>query len=281
MPEDVMTLHKYASKAGIRILPDFGMSPGLGSILAGHAASKLDRVESVHMLNGGLPEKPVPPLDYVITWSVNDLIDMYSRKVTIVKRGRTTEVEAMSGLEEVNFPGVGNLEAFYTDGLRTMLYTMKNVKDMWEKSLRYPGHVEKIALLKSLGFFDERPIRIENLNIPPKEVTAILFERKMKRKDIPDIVVMRIDVSGVKNGKKVTHTHHILDHYDKQHEVTAMARTTAYTASVGAQLVAEKAIGEKGVFPPEKLGMNEELYKKFMGMMRQRKVLVKESRKTM
>jgi lysine 6-dehydrogenase len=280
MPEDVMALHKDASKAGISILPDFGMSPGLGSILAGHAASKLDRVESVHMLNGGLPEKPVPPLGYVITWSVKDLIDMYSRKVTIVKKGKTVEVEAMSGLEEVSFPGVGKLEAFYTDGLRTMLYTMKNVKDMWEKSLRYPGHVEKITLLKSLGFFDDKPINIGNLSIPPREITAVLFERRLKRKDVPDIVVMRVDVNGVKNGTKVTHTYHVLDRYDKQHEMTAMARTTAYTASVGAQLVAKKVISEKGVIAPEKLGMNEELYAKFMGMMKQRKVLAKESRKT-
>jgi lysine 6-dehydrogenase len=281
MPEDVMALHKDASRAEISILPDCGMSPGLGSILAGHAASKLDRVESVHMLNGGLPEKPVSPLGYVITWSVHDLIDMYSRKVTIVKKGKTVEVEAMSGLEETSFPGVGKLEAFYTDGLRTMLYTMKNVKDMWEKSLRYPGHVEKINLLKNLGFFDNKPLNIQNLSISPRKVTAELFERKMKRKDIPDIVAMRIVVSGPKNGKKVTYTYHVLDRYDRQHKVTAMARTTAYTTSVGAQLMAKKAISEKGVIPPEKLGMNKKLYGKFMSMMKQRKVLAKENKKIM
>jgi saccharopine dehydrogenase-like NADP-dependent oxidoreductase len=190
-------------------------------------------------------------------------------------------MQALSGLEEVEFPRLGRLEAFYTDGLRTMLYTLKNVKDMWEKSLRYPGHVEKITLLKSLGFFDDKPVNIENLSIPPREVTAVLFERRLKRKDVPDIVVMRVDVSGVKNGKRVAYSYYVLDRYDRQHEVTAMARTTAYTASVGAQIVAKKAISEKGVIPPEKLGMNEELYEKFMSMMKQRKVLAKESRKTM
>jgi saccharopine dehydrogenase-like NADP-dependent oxidoreductase len=280
MPEDVMALHKDASKAEISIFPDCGMSPGLGSILAGHAASKLDRVESVHMLNGGLPEKPVPPLGYVITWSVNDLIDMYSRKVTIVKKGKTVEVEALSGLEEIGFPGVGKLEAFYTDGLRTMLYTLKNVKDMWEKSLRYPGHVEKINLLKSLGFLDDKPLGIKNLNVSPREVTAVLFERKMRRKDVPDIVAMRIDVSGEEDGENVTYTYHVLDRFDKQHQVTAMARTTAYTSSVIAQLLAEKAVDEKGVIPPEKLGMNEEFYGKYMRLMEKRKVAVKESKKS-
>lgn len=99
----------------------------------------------------------MPPLGYVITWSVNDLIDMYSRRVNIVKNGRTVQVEPLSGLEETDFPGVGKLEAFYTDGLRTLLYTVKGCEDMWEKTLRYPGHVEKIKLLKTLGFFEENP----------------------------------------------------------------------------------------------------------------------------
>jgi len=280
MPEDVMALHKDASKAKISILPDCGMSPGLGSILAGHAISKLDQVESIHMLNGGLPEKPLPPLGYVITWSVKDLIDMYSRKVNIVKEGKIVQREAMSGLEKIDFPGVGKLEAFYTDGLRTMLHTVKNVKDMWEKSLRYPGHVEKIKLLKALGFFNDKPVEIGSLSIQPREVTAKLLESKLKRKDVPDIVAMRIIVSGTEKGKRVSYTYQLLDHYDRKRKVTSMARTTAYTTSVVAQLLAKKAISEKGVIPPERLGMNKELYSKFMSMMKKRKVLARESRKT-
>jgi saccharopine dehydrogenase-like NADP-dependent oxidoreductase len=280
MPEDVMTLHQDALKAEISVLPDCGMSPGLGSILVGHAASKLDRVECVHMMNGGLPETPVPPLGYVITWSVNDLIDMYCRKVTIVKKGKTVEVEPMSGLEEIRFSGVGKLEAFYTDGLRTMLYTMKGVKDLWEKTLRYPGHVEKIKLLKTLGFFDAEPLNTENLNISPREVTAELFERKLKRRDVPDIVVMHVEVSGLRNGNYAAYAYHVLDRYDKQHQVTAMARTTAYTASVTAQLLAKKTIREKGVIPPEKLGMNKEFYNDYVQMMKKREVTIKESRDT-
>lgn len=281
MPEDVMTLHKTALKAEISILPDCGMSPGLGNVLVGHAASKLDHVESVHMLNGGLPEKPIPPLGYVITWSVSDLIDMYSRKVHIVKNGKVIDVDPMTGLEEIDFPGVGKLEAFYTDGLRTLLYTMKDAKDMWEKSLRYPSHTEKIKLLKDLGFFDEKQLQIAKLTVSPREVTAKLLESKLKRKDVPDIVAMLVEVGGTKNGKQVMYTYHVLDRYDEKLHVTAMGRTTAYTTSVVAQLLAKKAIAENGVVPPEKLGMNEELYNKFMGMMKKRKVLARESRKTM
>jgi saccharopine dehydrogenase-like NADP-dependent oxidoreductase len=278
MPEDVMTLNKDALKANVCIIPDCGMSPGFGSILVGRAVSKLDQVESVHMLNGGLPEKPVPPLGYVITWSVKDLIDMYSRKVNIVKDGKIVQVEAMSGLEEIEFPGVGKLEAFYTDGLRTLLYTVKDAKDMWEKSLRYPGHVEKIQLLKDLGFFNEEPIEVENLKIPPREVTARLLEKKLKKPETPDIVIILVEVDGLKNDKKVKITFSALDHYDKKRHVTAMARTTAYSTSVAAQLIANKIIKEKGVVPPEKLGMSEKLYSEFMSMMKKRGVVVKESK---
>lgn len=281
MPEDVMALHKDASKAGISILPDCGMSPGLGSVLVGYAASKLDKVENVHMLNGGLPEKSIPPLGYVITWSVKDLIDMYSRKVNIVKDGKIVQVPAMSGLQQINFPGVGKLEAFYTDGLRTMLYTFRDAKNMWEKSLRYPGHVEKIGVLKDLGFFEEKELKIEKFSVSPREVTAKLLESKLKRKDIRDIVVMLIEVNGTENGGRVQYTYHVLDHFDRKRQVTAMARTTAYTTSVVAQLLAQKAIKEKGVIPPEKLGMNRTLYNKFMTLMKKRNVAVKESRKIM
>jgi saccharopine dehydrogenase-like NADP-dependent oxidoreductase len=185
----------------------------------------------------------------------------------------------MSGLEEITFPGVGKLEAFYTDGLRTMLHTVKGAKDMWEKSLRYPGHTEKIKLLKTLGFFDENPVKVGSLKVAPRGVTAKLLESKLKRSDVPDIVAMRIVVSGTKKGERVTYTYHVLDRYDKNRKVTAMARTTAYTTSIVAQLLAKKIIKEKGVLPPEKIGMNEKLYNKLMGEMKKRKIIVKESKK--
>jgi saccharopine dehydrogenase-like NADP-dependent oxidoreductase len=278
MPEDVLTLNNPASKADITIIPDCGMSPGLCSMLVGRGVSKLDEVEKAHMLNGGLPEKPVPPLGYVVTWSVKDLVSMYSRKVSIVKNGKVVQVEPLSGLEEIEFPGVGKLEAFFTDGLRTMLYTVK-AKEMWEKTLRYPGHAEKIKLLKALGFFDSETVQIAGTKVEPRALTAKLFEKKLKRPDVPDIVVMLIRVSGLKNGKRIEHGYSVLDHYDKQRQVTSMARTTAYTASIVAQLLARKTIEEKGVLPPEKLGMNEKLFGKLTGEMKKKRVVIKEEKK--
>jgi len=279
MPEDVMKLNKDALKAKVCIVPDCGMSPGLSNILVGHAISRLDKVESLHLLNGGLPEKLVPPLGYVVTWSVKDLIDMYSRKVSIVKEGKVNRVEAMSGLEEITFPGVGKLEAFYTDGLRTLLHSVE-AKEMWEKTFRYPGHVQKIKLLKSLGFLDKKPIKIGNTSLSPWELTAHLVEKKLKRPGVPDIVAMHIRVSGIKNNEIVTYTYHLLDRYDRRQKITAMARTTAYTTSIVAQLVAKETIKEKGIIPPEKLGINEMFHKKFISEIKKRGIKIKESIKT-
>jgi lysine 6-dehydrogenase len=281
MPEDVVKLNDAALKAKICLIPDCGMSPGIGNILVGHAVSKLDKVESIHILNGGLPEKPVPPLGYIITWSVSDLIDMYYRKVTIIEKGKKFQVEPMTGLGETKFPRVGKLEAFYTDGLRTLLHSMRNVNGMWEKTFRYPGHVEKVKLLKALGWFDEKPVRIGNFEVVPRDVAARLLERKLKRPEIPDIVAMLIEVEGLKSDRRIRYTYHMFDKYDKKHNVTSMARTTAYTASVIAQLVAKKAIVEKGVIPPEKLGMNDKIYRRFLGMMRKRGLRIGEKRKVL
>nr|MDO8099134.1 saccharopine dehydrogenase family protein [Candidatus Njordarchaeota archaeon] len=278
MPENIMALQKDALKTGVRVVPDTGMAPGLSNILVGRGASRLDSVGTVHILNGGLPEKPVPPLSYVITWSAEDLIDMYSRKVTVVKGGKAIKVDAMSGLEEITFPGVGKLEGFYTDGLRTLLYTLKGPKEMWEKSLRYPGHTQKIELLKALGFLDEEPVKIRDFNVVPRELTARLLEKELKRPEVPDIVVMLVKVTGVENGRKVMYTYQMLDRYDKRRKVTAMGRTTGYTTSIMAQFIADETIKEKGIFPPEKVGMNAELYQKYINAMSKRGMVIQESK---
>jgi saccharopine dehydrogenase-like NADP-dependent oxidoreductase len=150
---------------------------------------------------------------------------------------------------------------------------------MWEKTLRYPGHVEKIKMLKALGFFNEEPVKVDSCSVQPREVTARLLEEKLRRRDVPDIVIMRVSVTGKGDGKRVNYIYDMLDHYDRKRKVTSMARTTAYTASTITQLLAKKLITEKGVIPPEKLGMNAEVYRKFMRTMKEKGVTVKETRK--
>lgn len=278
MPEDVTALGRAAVKARVCIVPDCGVSPGLSNILIGHAVSRLDSVDSVHILVGGLPETPVPPLGYVITWSADDLIDLYERPATIVRKGRACTVQAMSGVEEVHVPGLGPLEAFYSDGLRTLLHTIPGASDMWEKTLRYPGHVRNIRLLQSLGFFRRDSLEIMGRRVRPREVTARLLDRALRMPGVRDFVVMTVAVAGVRNGKNLTYRYRLLDRYDIRQKITAMARTTAFTASVVAQLIARGVVDEVGVVPPETLGMTPRVFGEFRGEMRKRRIVVTESR---
>lgn len=276
MPEDPMTLNDKAAEANVTIVPDCGLTPGISNILVGHAASKLDKAKTIHIMVGGLPEKPVPPLGYVITWSPENLIDEYMRKATIVERGERVEVEALSGLEEVEFSDVGRLEAFYTDGLRTLLHTMLGVHDMWEKTLRYPKHVDGIRLLKALGFFEEEEIDVEDVCVSPRKLTARLLQRELWKPEVKDIVAFNIEVSGIKNDKRISYVYHLLDHYDGKGGITAMARTTAYPASIIAQLLLKKAIRDKGVVPPERIGMDDELFKLVLDELKKRGISIHE-----
>jgi saccharopine dehydrogenase-like NADP-dependent oxidoreductase len=278
MSENPLALTDNAIKANVTIAPDCGLAPGISNILVGHAAAELDKVQTVHIMVGGLPEKPVPPLDYVITWSPENLIDEYMRKARIVKEGKIIEVEALSGLEEIEFPEFGKLEAFYTDGLRTLPQTITDVYDMWEKTLRYPGHAEKIKLLKTLGFFEEEQIDVDGVAVSPRKLTVKLLEQKLRKPEIKDIVALKVEVSGVKNGRQTRYVYHLLDHYDEKRGITAMARTTAYSASIIAQFMLKKALKEKGVVPTEKIGKNNALFQLFLDELEKREIRIAEEK---
>ncbi len=276
MPENPLVLHDKAVEADVTIVPSCGLAPGISNILVGHAVAELDQTSKVHIMVGGLPETPIPPLGYVITWSPESLIDEYTSKARIVKNGKIVEVEALDGLEEVEFPRIGKLEAFYTDGLRTLLYTIKEVDEMWEKTLRYPGHVEKIKLLRELGLFSDQEVIVEGHHMLPRKFTAKLFEERLVKPEVKDVVVLRVDILGLKNERKTRYTYDLVDFYDEKSGTTAMARTTAFTASIVANLTLAKTINLKGVVPPEKLGMNKEIYKKVMEELNNRGVKIIE-----
>lgn len=278
VPGDSLTLNWEAAKAGITIIPDCGFAPGISNMLVGHAATKLDKVQSVHILAGGLPERPIPPLGYVVTWSPDNLIYQYVRKARIVKEGKIVEVEALSGLEEVEFPNLGRLEAFYTDGLRSLPQTIKGVREMWEKTLRYPGHAEKIKLLKSLGFFEETPIKVNGAEVAPLRITVRLFEQKLRKPEVKDLAALKVEVSGFEDGKQTTYIYHMLDRYDEKRGITSMGRTTAYPASIIAQLLLKKVIREKGIIPPERIGMKDELFQLILKELEKREVRITEEK---
>lgn len=278
MPENPLTLNDEAARQNATIIPSCGLAPGISNILVGHAIRRLDKTQTVHIMVGGLPATPVPPLGYIITFSVESVIDEYTRKARIIKDSKVIDIEALSGLEEIEFPGVGRLEAFYTDGLKTLLHTVEDVDDMWEKTLRYPGHAKKIELLKTLGFFDEKPINVDGMSLSPRRLSARLLGQKLLMPGAKDIVAMKVEVSGVKSGKHVSYAYHLLDQYDEKKGITSMARTTAYTASIIAQLILRKVIREKGVVPPERLGMSEEFFSTFLKELRKRGIKITESK---
>ena len=276
-PEDPLQLDGAAKKAGVTMIPDCGVAPGLSNILVGHSASRLDKVRAVHIMVGGIPETPIPPLGYTITWSAEGLIDEYVRDVRIIEDGRTVEVPALSGLEEIEFPGVGTLEAFYTDGLRSLAQSLPNVESMWEKTLRYPGHVEKVSLLRELGFFGEEPVTVGGEPVSPRLVTARLLERSLWKPEVGDLLAMNIEVHGEAEGKEAGYRHRILDRFDPETGVSAMARTTAYTASIVAGMLAQGMITDKGALPPERLGKDEKFVETLMAELKKRGVLIEES----
>ncbi len=251
--EDPTKLDAEAKKKDITVVPDCGVAPGLSNILVGYAASKLDTVKTAHFMVGGMPEKPVPPLGYTITWSADGLIDEYVRDVSIISGGEKVTVPALSGLEEIEFPGVGTLESFYTDGLRTLATSIKGVESMWEKTLRYPGHVEKVKLLRELGFFDDEPVKLREGDIVPKFVTARLFERTLWMPEVGDLLAMMVEVSGKSSGVEKKYAYRLVDYFNHETGVSAMARTTGYTAAIVAGMLAKGEINEKGVVVPEKL----------------------------
>jgi saccharopine dehydrogenase-like NADP-dependent oxidoreductase len=274
--ENPLTLHGEALKAGITLVPHCGLAPGISNILVGRAVAEFDVVEKVHIFVGGLPDKPIPPIGYTITWSPESLIEEYTSKARIVENGRMVEVEALSGLETVEFPGIGVLEAFYTDGLRTLLYTVEDVREMWEKTLRYPGHAEKMMLLRDLGFFSSEEIAVDGFRLQPRKFTAKIFERRLYNPMVKDVVALKVEVYGYKKGFKTRRTYTLVDFYDEKNGVTAMARTTGYTASIVAKLVLEGVIRLKGIVPPEQLGMEEDIFRRIMAELSARGIQIVE-----
>ena len=276
-PEDPWALDERARDAGVTIIPDCGVAPGLSNLLVGIGASKLDDVEEVKIMVGGIPEHRVPPLDYIITFNADNLIDEYLREVTIVKGGKLVQVPALSGLEEIYFPGVGTLEAFYTDSLRSLLTSFPGATNLSEKTLRYPGHVEKIELLKELGFFSEDPVMVQGVEVSPKSVSARVFDRSLTMPEVGDLLAMTLEISGKKDGRRKGYRYTVLEYFDHEAGVSAMARTTAYTTSITAQILIEGKVQEKGVVPMEKLGANHGFAKKMLEELGKRNVEINET----
>jgi lysine 6-dehydrogenase len=273
MAENPLFFQKSALEGEVIIIPDCGVAPGLSNILIGKASSQLDEVEDVVIYVGGLPQNPVPPLNYKVTWCVEDLFEEYTRKAKIIRNGKTVEVDALEGLEKVEFEGLGKFEAFFTDGVRTLHDTIK-ANNLWEKTLRYSGHAEKIKLIKKLGLLKKEPIT--SINISPWEFMCKFWEENLSFFEEKDFVLMRIKVSGRKGSAKFVHIYEVVDYFDEKRNITAMGRSTAYTAFAVIKLMIENRIGRKGVIPPEILGMDKKLCEEIEHTLKEKGLVIKE-----
>ncbi len=245
--------------------------------MAYHGFQKLDRVDSIKIRVGGLPQNPQPPLEYQLLFSVDGLINEYYENAIILENGQPKVVESLTGLEEIYFPSpFGKLEAFYTSGgSSTLVKTLTaKVTNLDYKTIRYSGHCAKVKILKDLGLMETKPVKFNGARVIPRHLLAKFLTENLSFKD-KDVVLMRVIVSGVQNERRKEIVFEMIDHYDEKNNLTSMQRTTAYPVSIIAQMLAKNEIQKKGVIPQE-LAIPAE---KFFRELRLRAININESAK--
>ncbi len=251
-PEDPFKLHKRAGDQENIVVPQCGVAPGFTNMCVGDASRRLGTMTKVRVFVGGLPQKPTPPLNYRIVFSLEDVINEYSRPARIIQNGKEKMVDALSGRGFLNFPGVGRLEYFITDGLGSLPRSFPRVREMFEYTLRYPGHAEMMNTLRILGFFDKEEVQVDGSSVVPRKLSIALMRGSMSLGRPEDLLALRVEVEGP-SGKKSLLSYRILDYYDPKGKISAMARTTAYPCTSIALLVGQKKLRSVGVVPPEKI----------------------------
>lgn len=252
--EDMFQLDAKAREAGITVISDMGVAPGMSNVLLAQATQQLDVVHRGLIYVGGLPVVRTWPWEYKAVFSPADVIEEYLRPARLVENGREVVREALSEPELIDFEGVGTLEAFNSDGLRSLAKTIK-ADFLAEKTLRYPGYIDKIKVLRSAGFFDTKPIDMQGTPVSPLELTSkLLFSQWRLQPGEEDFTVMRVLAQGEAQGKPLSIQWDLLDRYDPLTDVHSMARTTGYAATAAVRALASGLYSRKGVSAPEFLG---------------------------
>ena len=275
-PEDPFQLSELALKQNVIAVMDCGVAPGMSNILTGYVDGLLDETETAVTYVGGLPEKRDWPYEYKAVFSPADVLEEYTRPARVVENGKIVIKPALTETEMIDFPPVGTLEAFNSDGLRTLAATINGV-NMKEKTLRYPGHVEKMLVLRETGFFSKKEIEINGVRIRPLDFTSkLLFPKwKLKEGDI-DITVMRVIVEGKKDGSRLRYTYDLFDRFDEKTGIHSMARTTGYTATMVLRMVADGLYDRPGISPPEFIGKSGECVEYILAGLKERGIEYRE-----
>jgi len=274
-PRDAFLLQRKAKEGGSRVVPQCGVAPGFTNMCVGDASRQLDKMMSVEVFVGGLPEKPQPPLNYRIVFSLEDVVNEYSRPVQVIEEGKRKKVEALSGGGLTSFPGVGKLEYFLTDGLGSLPRSYPRTREMHEFTLRYPGHADMMQTLRVLGFFERKPVRVGGVVVEPRQLSIELLRGAMSKGSPEDFLAMRVDVKGMSGGKRIRLRYQLLDHYDRKSGVSAMARTTAYPCTSVALLMGRGEINETGIITPERIAQDPRLFRYVLDRLGERGVKMK------
>ncbi|WP_348773445.1 saccharopine dehydrogenase family protein [Halobacillus litoralis] len=251
--DKVLELDDKAKNSGVTVIPDLGVAPGMINILAGFGASKLDQLESIRLFVGGIPVQPEPPLEYNHVFSMEGLLDHYSDPSTIIRGGKLQEVESLTELEKIYFERFGPLEAFHTSGgTSTLLKSFPAIETLEYKTIRYPGHAEKMKLLVDLNLTgSSHVVDVGGVKVKTRDVLLKSIDPILDLKDKDDAVLLRVMVGGSKAEKEKHYQYEMVTYKDRTSKVTAMARATANTISVVAQMIGNDKISKRGVCPPE------------------------------
>lgn len=257
------------------IIPDAGVAPGISNLLVGRFTAELEEVDDVRIYVGGIPERPIPPIEYKLTFSSESLVDEYINDAKFVRSNKIITVEALSGVERFSFEGVeGELEAFYTDGLRTLLENIK-AKNMFEKTVRYRGHAEKIKMLRDLGLFESTELQVDGAVIRARRVIERLFDEKLAFSEIGDILMLKVIVSGKRRGNDRELSADLLYRVPGNRDYTAMSMTTGSPASILAQLLNKNFLKVKGFTPLEVIGKDVNYFEEIVRQLRTRGIEIK------
>ena len=247
-----LALDEEAKAAGINIIPDCGLAPGMVSILAMHGAAKFDRIDEIHIRVGGLPQDPQPPLDYQLVFSVEGLINEYIEVARVIRGGKITEVPSMTELESLEFEGFPPLEAFQTSGGTSTLPDtfLGKITHLDYKTIRYAGHCEKFKTMIDLGLCSSEEIVADYVKVKPRKVFGELLQQHLPA-DGPDYVLVRLEFVGEKDGATSSLRYDIVDRLDESTGLSAMMRTTAFPASIISQMMARGDVSRRGATPQE------------------------------
>lgn len=272
-PENSLELDALAKKHNVTAIVDCGVAPGMDNVILGYY-NEIMRLTDFECLVGGLPKTKKWPFYYKAPFSPIDVIEEYTRPARYVENGKEIVREPLTDCEYVEFDKVGTLESFNSDGLRSIIYTMPHIPNMKEKTLRYPGHVEYVKVLKESGFFDTEKIMVKGNMVSPLDFTCQVLFNEWKLGDTEEeITVMRVTLKGKNAGgqkEEVVYTLH--DEYNTETETSSMARTTGYTATAAANLFLEGLFSKKGVFPPELVGKYRACFDYFLSYLAERNI---------